>query len=56
MPEVEGAAGEGVKDDEMRKQISSRRAPDLKTELSTCSLLLVRIRNRQQSCFYSGCV
>lgn len=36
-----------------RKQIRSWRLPDLKTQLSTCTLLLVRIRNRKRSCFHS---
>lgn len=37
---------------QMRKQICVRRLSDQKTQLCACSLLLVRIRNREKNCFH----
>lgn len=55
MPAVWGAARE-MKDShlsrQMRKQICFRRLSELKTQLCTCTLLLVGIWDREKSCFH----
>lgn len=48
----QGEMKDGYLSRQMRKQICVRRSPELKTQLCTCSLLLVGISDREKSCFH----